>query len=287
MTSPMLSAQKTGLKITLLLGVAALSLSACNRDKDTSVPAKPIEAPAVVTPADAAAPFAFDSANTYATVKLTLPQAVKPWPDLHARLYSTAVRDLRQFTEGAQADKTEAGGQSVAPYEKQITFDSPVETGKIISLARRDYEFTGGAHGNTLFAGVLWDKAMKRQIAAAQLFRPGADMAALDRALCAAINVARNERHADAQPISLNDADWSCPKAAATPFILTPGNAPGKAGGLTFLIGPYQVGPYSDGSYAVAVPQSAIRGQLAPAYADEFAGDPVKPASDPANPSNG
>src|SRR5690606_25025877 len=102
------SLKTTSLRIGLMLGVAALGLSACNRDKDVSEPAKPVKAPAVVTQADAAAPFAFDSANTYATVKLALPQAVKPWPDLHARLYSTAVRDLRQFTEGAQSDKTEA-----------------------------------------------------------------------------------------------------------------------------------------------------------------------------------
>ncbi|WP_421729707.1 PdaC/SigV domain-containing protein [Brevundimonas sp.] len=285
MTSRMPSAPSNTPRIALVLGAALLTLAACNRDKDESVPAQPIEAPApAITAADAAAPFAFDSANTYANVKLTLPQAVKPWPDLHARLYSTAVRDLRQFTEGAQADKTEAGGQSVAPYEKQITFDSPVETGKIISLARRDYEFTGGAHGNTLFAGVLWDKAMKRQISAAQMFRPGADMAALDRALCVAVNVARKERNPEATPLALTGGDWSCPKAADTPFVLSQGTTPGKAGGLTFLIGPYQVGPYSDGSYAVAVPQSAIRAQLAPAYADEFAGEPVKPASNPANP---
>ena len=41
-----------------------------------------------------------------------------------------------------------------------------------------------------------------------------------------------------------------------------------------FLIGPYQVGPYAEGSYEVTVPQAAFRALLAPAYADEFAGTP-------------
>ena len=43
---------------------------------------------------------------------------------------------------------------------------------------------------------------------------------------------------------------------------------------LSSLIGPYLVGPYADGSYEVTVPQSAFRALLAPAYADEFAGEP-------------
>ena len=40
---------------------------------------------------------------------------------------------------------------------------------------------------------------------------------------------------------------WACPKASETAFVLTPGTTPGKAGGLTFLVGPYVIGPYSDG----------------------------------------
>ena len=50
----------------------------------------------------------------------------------------------------------------------------------------------------------------------------------------------------------------------------------GLAGGLIFLIGPYQVGPYAEGPYEVAVPLSAFQSLLAPAYADEFAGGPAK-----------
>jgi hypothetical protein len=69
---------------------------------------------------------------------------------------------------------------------------------------------------------------------------------------------------------------WSCPKAVSTPFVLAPSTTPGKAGGVIFLIGAYQIGPYSDGPYRIAVPQSVFRALLNPAYADEFAGAPVK-----------
>ena len=45
---------------------------------------------------------------------------------------------------------------------------------------------------------------------------------------------------------------------------------------MTFLMGPYQIGPYSDGYYWVTVPQDAFRALLNPAYADQFGGAPVK-----------
>ncbi|WP_333590907.1 DUF3298 and DUF4163 domain-containing protein [Brevundimonas sp.] len=274
-------------RLVLIASVAALALSACNRDRDKAAPdASPSAPGAAATPAEAGAPLGYESGTPYASVKLSLPPALKAQPDLHAALYAAAVRDLRQFVEGAQADRTEAGTEpGMAPYEKTIEFKPAAETGKLLSLERVDYDFTGGAHGNSLFAGVLWDKALKRQITTADLFRKGADSRALDQALCAAINAAKKERSPDAEPVSLGGTQWSCPRALTTPFVLTPGTVPGKAGGLTFLIGPYQVGPYAEGPYEIVVPQSVFRALIAPAYAEEFAGAPIK--SGDARPAQG
>jgi hypothetical protein len=270
------------LKALLLIAAVAATLSACNRDKDK--PAAPASAPAATvaeTPATAGAPFGYKSETPYATVELKLPEAVKTQPDLHVRLYADSVKDLKAFVEGAQADRTEAGGdQGMPAYESMITFDTPVETGKLFSMARSDYEFTGGAHGNTAYTGVLWDKAMKRPVAASGLLKPGVAMSALDGLLCTAINAEKRKRDPQAETVSLNPkggAMWSCPHAADTPIVLAPGTEPGKAGGLVFLVGPYQVGPYAEGAYQVPVPQAALRSLLAPAYADEFAGTPVMP----------
>jgi hypothetical protein len=261
----------------LLLSVAvAATVAACQRrDDKVEAPAPAPAAPAPVNPAAAGAPMSFDSKTQYATVKLTLPDAIKSKPDLHAPLYAAAVRDLRQFSEGAQADLSEAGG-GPGGYEKTIAFDPGAETGKLFSLARTDFEFTGGAHPNTSFSAVLWDKAMKKRLGFADLFRPGADLAGLDKALCDAANAAKQARSPGSETATLGGKMWTCPKAVATPFVLTPGTTPGKAGGITFLLGAYQIGPYSDGPYQIALPQSVFRALLNPAYADEFAGAPVK-----------
>lgn len=261
-------------RILLLSAAVAATLAACQRKEDKAqAPAKAAPA-AVATPASNT-PVSYDSKTPYATVKLTLPQAVKTTPALHAALYADMVRDLKQFEEGAQADLSEAGG-GPNPYEKTIAFAPGAETGKLVSLARTDFEFTGGAHPNTSFASVIWDKTTNRRLGFADLFRPGADLSVLDKALCAAANAAKQARSPGSETATLDGKMWTCPKAVSTPFVLTPGTTPGKAGGVTFLMGPYQIGPYSDGPYWIALPQSAFRALLAPAYADQFDGAPAK-----------
>lgn len=268
-------------RFLLLASAAVLTLAACNRDRepaaDGTTPATP---GAAVTPADAAAPLTFSEKTAFATVSLKLPDAIKAQPDLHAKVYAQEVAHLREFAEGAQADNTEAGAPNLA-YEQTVELVAAHETGKLMSLKRTAFEFTGGAHPNTAMTGVLWDKALKRQVGWAEIFTKGADFGALDRALCAAINAAKRARVPDAEPVALGGKDWACPRAAETPFVLAPGTTGGKAGGLTFLIGPYQVGPYAEGPYEVTVPLSAFQSLLAPAYADEFAGSPVKAAATP------
>jgi hypothetical protein len=267
----------TALRALLLTAAVATALAGCNRHEAEPAPAPlPAEAAAEITPADAAAPMGFALTTEYATVKLVLPEAIKPHTDLHARLYAEEVRRLRQFTEGAQADRSEAGDDpTIGRYEKTITLTPALETGKLVSLKREAFDFSGGAHPNTQTSGILWDKALKQMVTPAALFRSGANLGTLDQALCAAINAARQARVPGSPAVALGARDWSCPRAAATPFVLAPGTVDGKAGGLIFLIGPYQVGPYAEGGYQITLPLSQFRSLLSGAYADEFAGQPA------------
>lgn len=269
----------TALRVLLLTTALAAGLAACNRDREPA----PGEAPApgstaTVTPADAAAPMSFEDQTPWADVRLTLPEAIKPQTDLHARLYAEQVRLLRQFTEGAQGELTEAGADADRPkFEKTVTVTAAAETPKLFSLKRVDFEYSGGANPNTLTSGILWDKALKRRIGLTDLLRRGADLAVLDEALCSAINTARRARVPDSASISLGGPPGSsCPRAADTPFVLAPGTEPGKAAGLIFLIDPYQVGPRTEGGYEIALPVTGFRSLLAVAYAGDFSGQLLK-----------
>jgi len=261
------------LRLLVLTAAVAATLAACNRERDAEAPAPgPGETGALVTPADAAAPMAYESKSAYADVKLVLPEALKAQPDLHARLYAEEVRKLRQFSEGAQSDLTEAGSDPDQPrFGNTVTVTAAAETSKLFSLKRTSFE-TGGAHPNTLTSGILWDKALKRQIGLADLFRKGADLTALDQALCSALNTAKRARVRDGAMLTFDSKPFACPRVSTTAFVLTPGDAAGKAAGLTFLIGPYQAGPYVEGGYEIAIPAAVFRSLLATAYAGEFGG---------------
>lgn len=282
MTSAPVRRPARSLRAVLLLTLGVAALAGCQRrEAEPETPAETPVAGATVTPADAAAPLNFDSRTPYAEVALRLPEAVARQPDLHARLYAADVRDLRQFAEGAQADLSEFGGGGMRGYSRTISWSSGAETGKLLSLGREVTEYTGGAHDSLAYSAVLWDKALKRVVDPADLFRPGADLTVLDRNLCEAINLARKARDASISPVSLGASDdFGCPRAGETPFMLAASDRPGKAGGLTFLIAPYTVGPWAEGSYQVQVPQAAFRELLAPAYVDEFASAPVKAAGE-------
>lgn len=262
----------------LLASAAVLALAACNRDrKAEEAPAVPVDTAAAVTLPDAGSNLSFETKTPWANVRLTLPDAVKGQPDLHARLYAEEVRKLRQFVEGAQGERTEAGGdEELPPYENTVTIVAAAETGKLLSLKRTAFDFAGGAHPNTLTSGILWDKAMKRQIGLADLFAKGADLTALDQALCSAVNTAKRARVPDSASITFDGKPWACPRAAETPFVLAAGTTPGKAAGLVFLIDPYRVGPRVEGAYEIAIPATVFRSLLAPAYAAEFGGQLTK-----------
>lgn len=263
----------TIVRALLLTAAVAATLSACNREREPAAPPPAAPDAAVVTPAEAAAPMTFESKTRYADVRLTLPDAIRSQTDLHARLYAEEVRRLRQFTEGAQGELTEAGADADRPkYQKTITVIAAAETGKLLSLKRTDFDYSGGAHPNTLMDGLLWDKALKRRVGVNDLFGKGANLTALDQALCSAINAAKRARVPGGPGVNLGGKDFSCPRAVDTPFVLTPGDTPGKAAGLTFLIGPYQVGPYVEGGYEIAIPAAVFRPLLAVAYSSEFGG---------------
>ena len=258
-------------RILLVTVAVAASLAACQRAEK-----KEAEAPKAAAAATADGPLKYDSATPYAKVSLSLPEAIKTQPELYTALYRQEVADLAKYAEGAQADRTEAGGDSaMGPYEKTIVYGDPVQTGRLFSAMRTDFDYSGGAHPNTVATALLWDKTEKRRISPADLFAKGADLSSLERALCDAVNTAKKARPG-ATPVKVGGDTWSCPRLKDVAVVLAPGATAGKAGGLTFLLDAYAVGPYVEGAYYITLPASAFQTLLAPAYAAEFGGQPLK-----------
>lgn len=262
-----------------LLALAAASACSRKPEPQSSAPAVAASsrqpAPASSAPPP---PLSFQQTTPAASVALKLPAELTREPELHRRLYAAEVKDLKAFSDSAKAEFAEMGASAsgALPSEKREDWSVAADTSKLLSLRNLTYEFdTGGAHPNLVFGAILWDKALKRPITLVSLFKPGADMAPVEAALCDGLRVERRQRFGAARAVG--DAGSGCPRLDDTPFQLTPSTAPGKAAGLTFLVSPYALGSMAEGPYEVTVPHAAFANLLSPAYADEFAGKPQAP----------
>lgn len=253
---------------TAALGLAAL-LTGCG--PKTEQPPPPAAAPAPAAPSAPVRPLAFDQSDATAKVALRLPAEIVNYPALHTMLYDREVAGLKTFAAKAETDRKASTGQFPwRPYGRQGQWFLAAEAPPLVALRALWFEDTGGAHPNHGGASLLWDTAANREIQPKALFRDGADMSVLDKAICDAVATAKTHREG---AVPLNDM-FSCPKWSQTVLIPAPSALTGKIGGLTAIIDPYVVGPYSEGDYEVTVPVSAFQNLLAPAYAEAFGGVP-------------
>jgi hypothetical protein len=265
---------KTSAPVLASLALVAI-LSACERKP--AAPARP--SPAAVAPAARPAPvrpLTFEADSPAAKVGLRLPAEITTYPALHAALYDREVAGLKTFAAKAEDDhKAWDGSYPWRPYARQGQWFLGAAGGRLVALRALWFEDTGGAHPNHGSASLLWDAAANSELQPKALFRPDVDMAPLDAAICDAVKAAKRHRP-EAAPLG---AMFACPRWTETVLVLAASTAPGKIGGLTAIIDPYVVGPYAEGDYEVTVPQNAIQGLLAPAYAGAFAGAPRSPGN--------
>ncbi len=255
----------------LLLG-AAVALSACH--PKPKAPAASDKPPATV------APLGFAKSDKDVQVTLVLPEPIKLYPDLHTRLYNEGEATLTDFIAQAHKDRADMAVTGVdAPYYQTITWKIAAQSTRLVSLYAEEEQYEGGAHPNSSYQALLWDKTKNDLIAPARLFANGADMKAVDDYACRQIEAARSKR--TGSPVSETGSGFDCPKFADSRLILIPSTVTGKIGAIDALYAPFEVAPYAEGPYEVRVPQSLLKGVIASDFADQFEGDAVKDAALP------
>ena len=243
-------------------------ITACSRQPDTEhMHAGANTAPGVNVP------LGFALTNPDAQVTLSLPEPIKAYPELHQRLYKDGETTLTAFLDQAKKDRAEqsADGFPVPAYFQKIDWKISAQSPRLLSVYAEQNDFEGGAHPNTSFRTLLWDKTRAALIPTAELFSPDADLKGVDDYVCQQIEAQRAKR--TGQPVSESGSGFNCPKFSESRLILVPSTQPGKIGAIDALYAPYDVGPYAEGPYEVRVPQSQLKGLVAPEYADQFAGD--------------
>ena len=211
-----------------------------------------LSAPVVAVPS-----FAQAAKGDY-TYEYSIPSQARAIPSLKAWLDSGAATERGAMAKDAAADHRDASktGRTFNPYQATRKWQVVTDTPRFLSLSLESWAFTGGAHGNTSYDSVVWDKATRQRRTALSFFtgKP-AFVAAVRAPFCARLDAERRRKRAgygDAGGGGPSEFD-SC--IAPTDGAVILGSSDRRLfDRIGFLIPPYAAGPYAEGSYEVTVP---------------------------------
>lgn len=179
------------------------------------------------------------------------------WPDaaaipkLDARFRADARTSRQRALNAAREDRAaRAAGVPFSAHALDKSWTVAGDAAGLLSLRGEAYAYTGGAHGNSGFEAILWDRKAGRDIALWRLFRDeAAARALLARQFCPALEAERAEKR-DSDAGRSDPLFSGCPRLAGQ--ILVPGAVRrGHFTAIDVLIAPYEAGPYSEGTYEV------------------------------------
>lgn len=183
------------------------------------------------------------------------PTEVNALPKLAALM--TEMRD-----DALRAQKTE-WEQSVAEYgtdncitcvsrDFATTWEVAADTPRFLSLGAGVYVYGGGAHGNTYFDTLVWDREAGAAMGPVEMFSSqDALWSAISDDYCAGLNEERAKRRGG--PVTGSGWGSNCPGLDELVVVATSSN--GKTfDRLELLAAPYVAGAYAEGSFEVTVP---------------------------------
>jgi hypothetical protein len=186
-------------------------------------------------------------------------------PALVREMRGEALAERAKAIREAEADNSvsQPGGRR-APYEWIERWSPTAETDLLLGFSGEQYRFTGGAHGNLVLRGIIWDRGANRRIAFSELFQnPAAATAAMKPAFCKALDAERAQRRGGQVGNMFDD----CPDFTA--YAIVP-LGDGEISAFRVLVPPYEAGPWAEGSYEIMLDASLVKAYLLPRYAPVF-----------------
>jgi hypothetical protein len=230
--------------------------------------------PAPATP-DPGAPVAnAQGALAFADDTISFSAAIPPGPENDPILTYLRTDALAYFAK-YKADARKSEGGVAMPWEVQIEWKYTAKTSDIVSLVGTAYEFTGGAHGMTYTDTHIAKAATGEQIAIESMLTSGAISPAMVIGVCEALKKLKLERIGSAtiydEPIVCAGAQTNI-KLEEAKVGLAPSTESNKFAGMFVYYDAYAVGPYAEGSYALALPHEIFVEDLRPEYKALFGG---------------
>jgi hypothetical protein len=266
------------MKKALLPAIALLAAACAQSGNNTAGPEQNNALPAPAVRKGDRAPKAVTEQSDLIEFSYAWPAAATAIGALNARLEGELAKDRTEALTGAREDKEARIGQDYPFHGHYFRKEWTVEgdTPRLLSLAAEIETFTGGAHGNQGYDSILWDRRAGRAIGFGDMFTSApAALELLTKAFCPALDSARAEKRQDSLPLKGDDWMTTCPDIAKQTLVPVDENKDGRFEALRALIGPYEAGPYVEGSYEIDIPVTpAIRSLVKPDYADMFKDSP-------------
>ncbi len=140
---------------------------------------------------------------------------------------------------------------------------------RFLSLSASFYEYSGGAHGNGAFEGLVWDRKAKAAFDPKTMFRSQAALQdALGAAWCKALKAERTKRlGADYS----DDGIFACPPISDLTVLVGSSNKR-SFDRIGLIAAPYVAGSYAEGSYEMTFPVTPkVLAAVKPEYKAAFA----------------
>jgi hypothetical protein len=146
------------------------------------------------------------------------------------------------------------------------------QTPRFLVMSGLIYNYSGGAHGNTSFDALIWDRQVNKAFDPRRMFRSETALqSAIGAPWCEALKVQRAERLGEeGSGITEDDTIFPCPPIAE--LQLLPGTSDGQLfDRIELLAAQYVAGSYAEGVYAVTLPVTpAVLDALKPGYKAAF-----------------
>lgn len=263
----------------LILALAACQQSGAPEAADASAaPSASAAAPApTAAPTPAAEARKLEEKNDLYEFGYSYPAAAAAIPALREWLEGDLVSARAELASQAREGRADAkvGEYEFTPHLGSTEWKVVTDLPGWLSLSSEIYSFSGGAHGNSAFDSLLWDKAARggagQQLAVLDLFAsPAALKAAVTKSFCAELDRQRAKKRGEDIVLDPDDEFARCIDPLEQVLIL--GSKSGKGfDRIGFLIAPYNAGSYAEGSYEVTLPiTAALLGAVKPEYKAAF-----------------
>ncbi|HEY4125267.1 MAG TPA: DUF4163 domain-containing protein [Rhizomicrobium sp.] len=208
---------------------------------------------------------------------LHVPTVAMSIPPLRDKIIAMYNADAAQAKADAKDDKE--SNPSFSPYSIDTTWRVTFENDFVLSLSAEIYADTGGAHPNSGFQTIVWDKKAAHAVRIDGLFAPGqtkAALAAIGDAATRAWNKTYTQRSGQkpGPDADVATAGIGADTGKLATYALTYAKGQKTANGIVLLYGAGQVWPHVLGDFRLSVPARVFDQYLAPQWKPVFSAAP-------------